>query len=101
MATRTLSDKVADIKSTYAQFQELLTDPALRDGRDKMTNQQQQAQLRAANVGDVQAYADLIQASLGLNRLVSANDRTALIAAVMANSGSTRFPLPEGDNDNG
>jgi hypothetical protein len=87
---RTLSEKVIDIKTTYEQFAEMLTPPIKRQVLWDMTNAQQQS---AAEAGDVQAYAALVNASLQLDRVIAANDRAALIAAVMANSGATRIPF--------
>lgn len=96
MATRTLTEKVADIRTTYEQFAELLTPPNMRSVMENMTGAQQQA---AAQQGDVQAYAALVQASLNLQRVIAANDRAALIAATMAaGSGGTRvIPLEDGE----
>lgn len=95
MATRTLTEKVADIKSTYEQFAELLTPPNMRSVMENMTGAQQQA---AAQQGDVQAYAALVQASLNLQRVIAANDRAALIAAAMvAGAGGTRVVPLEGE----
>lgn len=94
---RTLPEKVADTKSTYAQFSEILTPPETRGILGNMVGAMQQA---AAEAGDVQAYAALVQASLSLQRLVSANDRVALIAATMLQSGTPArlIPLdPEGE----
>jgi len=94
MAQRTLSEKVADTKTTYAQFQELLTTPNMRAVLENMTGAQIAA---AASSGDVQAYAALVEASLRLNSLVSANDRAALAAAVAIQSGVPRQLEPEGE----
>lgn len=78
---RTLPEKVEDVKTTFAQFRELLTPEVMRSVLDNMTGAEQQA---AAASGDVQAYAALVQAALNLQRLVFANDRAALMAAVLA-----------------
>jgi hypothetical protein len=48
------------------------------------------------DVGDVQAYAVLVQASMTLARLVSANDRTAaIVAAMLTQSGVSRPTITE------
>lgn len=91
MAQRTLPEKVADTKSTYQQFAELLTPPETRGILGNMTGAMQQA---AAETGDVQAYSSLVQAALSLQRLVSANDRVALLAATMLQSGSPARLIP-------
>lgn len=88
---RTLSEKTRDIQSTFAIFSELITPPVMREVMGNMTGAQQQA---AAEVGDVQAYAALVQASLNLQRVIAANDRAALIAAVLANSGAPAKVVP-------
>lgn len=94
---RTLSEKVADIKTTQAQFAEVLTAPAMREMMDRMTNSE--AQQAVAASGDVNAVVALVRASIDLQRLISANDRAALIAATMvAGAGGTRlYPLEDGD----
>lgn len=90
MAThRSLPEKVQDVKTTFVQFAELLTPPNMRQVMEDMTGAQQQA---AAQAGDVQAYAALVQASIQLQRLVFANDRAALIAAVMATQSGVSRP---------
>ena len=95
MATRTLSEKVADIKTTYTQFQELLTDEALRALVDSAND----AAAKAIEAGDIRAYADMVQARLGAQRVVSANDRAALMAATLAaGSGGTRV-LPAAEEE--
>lgn len=86
MAQRTLPDKVRDIKSTYEQFRELLTTDDTRAMLDKMTGPE--AQQQVANAGDVRAYAEVVRASIDVQRMIAGNDRAALLAAVMANGGS-------------
>lgn len=89
---RTLPEKVQDVKSTFAQFQELLTSENTRSVLEHMTGAQMQA---TAATGDVQAYAALVEASLRLHSLVSANDRAALMAAVMATQSGVSRPSLE------
>lgn len=89
---RTLSQKVGDVKTTYNQFAELLTAPEVRTILERMNGEG----VQAAAKGDPAAYVAAIQASLNLQRVVSANDRAALIAAVMAVSGTRVVPM-EGD----
>lgn len=88
---RSLPEKVQDVKTTYQQFAEMLTPPETRGILGNMTGAMQQA---AAETGDVQAYAALVTAALNLQRLVGANDRAALIAAVLTTSSVGRsIPL--------
>lgn len=89
---RTLPEKVQDVKTTYEQFRELLTTPNMRSVLENMTGAQMAA---TAATGDVQAYAALVEASLRLNSLVSANDRAALMAAVMATQSGVSRPQLE------
>lgn len=88
MATRTLSEKVADIKSTYEQYRELVTDSRLEEMMDQLTGDARQAQI--ASQGDVKAYMELVRASLSLGTLLNANYRAALTAATLTVSGSYR-----------
>lgn len=84
---RSLPEKVRDIKSTYEQFAEMLTPPEKREVFRNMVGAQAAA---AAESGDPAAFAALVQASLNLDKVISANDRAALLAAVMANSNVAR-----------
>lgn len=95
---RTLPEKVQDTKSTYAQFREMLTPPEMRGVLENMVGAMQQS---AADTGDVQAYAALVTASLNLQRLVSANDRVALLAATMLQSGTPARLVPIDGGESG
>jgi len=85
-----VSDKIADTIQAYNVYREELTPENMRQVLEKMTGGQQQA---AAQAGDAQAYAALVQASLQLQRLVFANDRAALIAAVMTTQSGVSRPI--------
>lgn len=98
---RTLTEKVQDIKTTYVQFQEMLTTEQRRGVLADMTGSMSQFMTQAMELaktgGDQQAfnhiadtYAALVQASINLDKVISANDRAALVAAVMANSNVSR-----------
>lgn len=90
MATqRSLTDKIADARRAYEVLRDELTTDVMRSVLNDMTGAQMQA---AASVGDVQAYAALVQASLNLQRVVSANDRAAMIAAVMLTQSGVSRP---------
>lgn len=86
MAQRTLPEKVADIKTTYHQFAEWLTTPDARAQVEALTGPE--AREAVATAGDVRAYAEVVRASIDVQRMIAANDRAALMAAVMANGGS-------------
>lgn len=87
---RTMSEKVQDIKSTQAQFSELLTPPEMREMLGRMTGPE--AQQAIAATGDVRALVQVVQASMDLQKVISANDRAALLAATMvAGAGGTRL----------
>ena len=93
---RTLPEKVQDIKSTYQQFKELITTPEERKMLADMTGSAAQAVVAGLSGMNPDAYVALVQASLGLHRVLAANDRAALLAAVMANGGSpARIQLEE------
>jgi hypothetical protein len=89
---RTVNDRIADALIAYNVFREELTPENMRSVLEDMTGAQKQA---AAEKGDVQAYAALVQASLSLQRLVFANDRTAMLAAVMATQSGVSRPTLE------
>lgn len=90
---RTPRQKSADTITVYEEFRDQLTGPVKRQVLNDMTGAMQQA---AASVGDVQAYAALVQASLTLDRVISANDRAALLAAaIVTQSGVVRVPQLE------
>jgi hypothetical protein len=75
---RSRTDKIADALGAYNVFRDELTPEVMRNVLGNMTDAQ-----RAVDVGDVQAYAALVQASLQLQRVIAANDRAALVAAVL------------------
>lgn len=87
--TRTISDKIGDALQAYNAFRDELTPDVTRETLASMTGAQQQA---AAQVGDVQAYAALVQAAITLQRLISANDRAALVAAVLLTQSGVARP---------
>ena len=89
---RSLTDKIADARRAYEVFREELTPPNMRSVLDNMTGAQMTA---TASSGDVQAYAALVEASLRLNSLVSANDRAALMASVMLTQSGVSRPSLE------
>lgn len=83
---RTIHNKISDTLIAYNVFSETLTPEIMRNVLGKMTEAQQ-----AADVGDVQAYAALVQASIVLQRVIATNDRAALQSAVqLAQSGVSR-----------
>lgn len=89
MATpRPLTEKVGAWKQAYDAIREEITPPAMRTMLQNMT-----AANPAAEVGDIQAYAALVQASITLARLVSANDRAAAIAAAMLTQSGVSRPV--------
>ena len=90
MATqRSLTDKIADARRAYEVLRDELTTDVMRNVLNDMTGAQMQA---AASAGDVQEYAALVQAALNLTRVVAANDRAAMIAAVMLTQSGVSRP---------
>jgi hypothetical protein len=85
---RTLPEKVQDVKTTFAQFAEWLTADPLR----QLTDQANEAASLAATQGDYKTYAEMVQARIQVQRVVSANDRAALFAAVMATQSGVARP---------
>jgi hypothetical protein len=95
---RTVNDKIADARMAYNVFRDELTDAKMRQVVADMTD----AKAEIAAKGDFTAYAGLVQASIQMHRVVAANDRAALMAAVMATqSGVTRLTadVTEGNED--
>lgn len=93
---RTLEDKVSDAVKAYSVFREELTPPQVRGLITAMTNVSLKED---AKPEEVTAYASLVQSSMGLARLVSANDRAALIAAVMATQSGVSRPIISTDEE--
>lgn len=96
---RTATDKIADARQAFNVFRDELTTDQMRNVLGKMTDAQSQA---AAQSGDASATAAIVMASIQLQRVIAANDRAALLAAVMATqSGVSRPQLDttEGQED--
>jgi hypothetical protein len=92
---RTPQQKADDARAVFLLLRDEVTPPIMRELLDSMTNAASQS---AAQVGDVQAYAALVQASLQLQRVIAANDRTVMVAAaVLTASGVSRPMLDTGD----
>ncbi len=86
---RTPAEKANDTRYAFNIFRDELTPPLKREVLANMTGAQMEA---IASTGDVQAYAALVQASLQLDRVISANDRAALIAAAMITQSGVSRP---------
>lgn len=90
--TRTVQQKVGDALGAYEHLRAELTAPEMRALIDKMTTMQ------PGDKDDMAAYAALVQASLQLARVVAANDRAAMLGAVMlTQSGVTRPVIMDED----
>ena len=94
---RTLSEKVQDVRTTFTQFQEWLTPPEQRDLLATLTGPEMQ--VKAAESGDFTAYTELVNASLSLSRIVAANNRAALIAAVLTTASGVARPILDAVGD--
>jgi hypothetical protein len=90
---RTPSQKAADALAVFNVLRDEVTPPIMRAVLNDMTDAQRQAAI--ASVGDVQAYAALVQASLHLQRVVAANDRMTMMAAAILTSGGVAKPVIE------
>lgn len=92
---RTPQQKADDARAVFLLLRDEVTPPIMRELLDSMTNAASQS---AAQVGDVQAYAALVQASLQLQRVIAANDRTVMVAAAtLTASGVSRPMIDAGD----
>ena len=93
---RTPSQKAADTVTVYEEFRDQLTPANKRQVMADMTGAMQQA---AAEVGDVQAYAALVQAAITLDRVISANDRAAMLAAAIVTQSGVVKPVINTDEE--
>jgi hypothetical protein len=85
---RTTEDKVSDWYTVFGAVRDELTPAPFRGLIDKMTN------FPVAEGTDAAAYASLVQSSMGIARLISANDRAAaVVAAMLTQSGVSRPQL--------
>lgn len=85
---RSPEQKAADAQKVFDLLKDSVTPPGMREVLGRMTEAQ-----KVAEVGDVQAYAALVQAALQLQRVVAANDRTVMLAAAILTSGGVARPL--------
>lgn len=92
---RTPEQKAADAKRIFELLRDEVTPPVLREVMLEMTNAEHQQAV--AGIGDVQAYAALVQAALSLQRVVAGNDRAVMISAsILAAGGGARvIPVEE------
>lgn len=93
---RTPQQKANDARDAYLILREEVTLPEMRSVLGAMTSQQ----TAAAAVGDIQAYAALVQAALKLQSIIAANDRVVMVAAaILTSSGVTRPSIETGENE--
>ena len=84
---RTVPEKVGDWKMAFDAIREQMTPPPILEMRDQLLKV-------PTDTLEVGAYAQLVSASLGIAKLVSANDRAAgVIAAMLTQSGVSRPQL--------
>jgi len=85
---RSLSDKIADARRAYEALRDDLTSDTLRAMGETTTK----AQAEAAEAGDISRYAAWVDASINVQRVIAANDRAAMIAAVMLTQSGVSRP---------
>jgi hypothetical protein len=83
---RTVQQKVGDALFAYEHLRAELTPTEMRALIDKMTKMQ------PGEKDDIAAYASLVNASLQLARVVSANDRAAMLSAAMITQSGVSRP---------
>ncbi len=92
--SRTPAQRAADVVTVYEELRAQLTNAETRAILDGMRESGLIMQQKAADAGDYQGYAGLVQASLNLQKLISANDRAAMLAAaIVTQSGVVRPQL--------
>lgn len=74
---RTVEQKVGDASVAFTALRDEITPPPFRNLINEMTS------YPVTEGTDMVAYASLVQASMGIARIIAANDRAALIAAAM------------------
>lgn len=91
MATqqRSITDKIADARRVAEAFRDDMTPDKMRDMVAMVTDQQHQA----AAEGNVEAYAELVRASIGLMEIMYRNDRAALLAAAIITQSGVVKPV--------
>ena len=89
MATgRTAGQKVADAKAAFEILREAVTDDSVRAMSDSVNK----AMADAAASGNAALYEEWVRAGITITRLVSANDRAALIAAALITQSGVSRP---------
>lgn len=95
--TRTVQEKTGDWYGAFVDIRAAITPDAFRGlidflGSYKVDENGKDAEGKPV---DVVAYASLVQASIHLARIVSANDRAAAIAAAMLTQSGISRPIIE------
>lgn len=90
---RTVTEKVADAMTAFEAFRYELTPPALRTMMEQLTAATPQDHESLNDLDAIQAYLGQVNAAVGASRLVFANDRAALIAAVMLTQSGVARPM--------
>lgn len=91
--TRTIEQKVGDATAVFNALRAELTPEPIRALVTQMTT------IPVTETTDIAAYAAMVQASLHLARVVSANDRTAMIAAAMLTQSGVSRPTFNPDEE--
>lgn len=90
---RTVEAKVGDAIAAFNGLRDEVTPPPLRALIQKMT------EVPMTEGTDVAAYASLVQSSIHLARIIAANDRATMIAAVMLTQSGVSRPIIDTGED--
>lgn len=89
-ANRTVVEKVGDWKQAYDAIREELTPPQMRLMLGHLTAP---TPMDGDDVAAVQAYVQVVRASLDLSRVITANDRAAAVTAAMLTQAGVSRPI--------
>jgi len=92
---RTMEQKLKDASQAYEVFSKTLTPDPMRGLINKLT----EVEVNQEDPSFMGAYASLVQSSMSIARVIGANDRAALVAAVMLTSGGISRPINVIDPD--
>ena len=104
---RTREDKVGDLKWAFDMLRMELTPQTMRDFITKLSTTpapepitgSEDPAIIMANSKALEAYAALVQSGMAVGRMVTANDRTAMIAAAMMMQSGVSRPVIDADGE--
>src|SRR3954470_1869018 len=81
--------KIAGARQAFAAFRDEITDETLRQWMATLN----EAATNATTAGNMDAYVELVRLSLQVQRVIAGNDRSALLAAVLATQSGVSRPV--------